>query len=235
MARPNDNGVKKILFLAPGAGYAGTVMTNLFDTFTRKGIGWRKTEGRETTIIYTDKVLLQITHIDPVRWNDHMFKDVDAVFGKKELVEKARERFFHLLVNTPTKSLQKYILEAHSTENNGEVKPRTTYIPEITKVHFNPPMTIVLWDDGTKTTVKCQEGDVYSQETGLALCIAKKSLGNMPNFNNVFKKWIPEEESVYPSTSIIPSWQMTEEFAKVIEESVDKMLKRHNSRGVNCV
>jgi hypothetical protein len=56
-------------------------------------------------------------------------------------------------------------------------------------------MTIVIWDDGTKTIVKCQEGDTYSKETGLALCIAKKALGNMSNFNNVFKKWIPEEKT----------------------------------------
>lgn len=44
-----------------------------------------------------------------------------------------------------------------------------------------------------KTVVKCQEGDVYSKETGLALCIAKKALGNKGNFNDVFHEWIPEE------------------------------------------
>jgi hypothetical protein len=69
-------------------------------------------------------------------------------------------------------------------------------------------MTIVIWDDGTKTTVKCQEGDIFSKETGLALCIAKKSLGNMPNFNNVFKKWIPEEEEEYTTTSTVNVTQL---------------------------
>lgn len=71
-----------------------------------------------------------------------------------------------------------------------------TYEPdcvEITKVIFNDPATIVIWADGTKTVVKCQPGDTYSKETGLALCIAKKYLGNKGNFNEVFKKWIPEE------------------------------------------
>lgn len=66
---------------------------------------------------------------------------------------------------------------------------------EIKDVIFNNPATIVLWKDGTKTVVKCQPGDVYSKETGLALCIVKKALGNEGNFNNVFRKWIPEEES----------------------------------------
>lgn len=64
----------------------------------------------------------------------------------------------------------------------------------IKNVIFNDPATIVLWADGTKTVVKCQEGDEYSEEVGLALCFAKKALGNKSNFNNVFKKWIPEEQ-----------------------------------------
>ncbi len=67
---------------------------------------------------------------------------------------------------------------------------------EIKDVIFNNPATIVLWADGTKTVVKCQEDDVYSEEVGLALCFAKKALGNKSNFNNVFKKWIPEGEPV---------------------------------------
>lgn len=62
----------------------------------------------------------------------------------------------------------------------------------ISKVIFNNPATIVFWADGTKTVVKCQEGDTYSRETGLATAIAKKALGNKGNFNDVFKKFIPE-------------------------------------------
>jgi hypothetical protein len=45
-------------------------------------------------------------------------------------------------------------------------------------VIFNPPATIVLWKDGTKTTVKCDETDRYIPVLGLALCYMKKSLGN---------------------------------------------------------
>lgn len=63
----------------------------------------------------------------------------------------------------------------------------------IDRVIFNDPATIVLWKDGTKTVVKCQEGDTYSEETGLALCVMKKVYGNKGRFNDLFKKWIPEE------------------------------------------
>lgn len=65
---------------------------------------------------------------------------------------------------------------------------------EIREVIFNPPATIVYWQDGSKTVVKCQDGDEYSKEIGLAMCIAKKALGNSGNFNEVFKRWIPVDE-----------------------------------------
>jgi len=76
------------------------------------------------------------------------------------------------------------------------VFPPITRNPDIEKVIFNNPATIVIWKDKTKTVVKCQEGDTYSPELGLAMCISKKYLGNKGNFNEVFKKWIPEDVPV---------------------------------------
>ena len=65
----------------------------------------------------------------------------------------------------------------------------TNYLPEIKNVKFNGPATIVFWADGTKTVVKCQDGDDYSEEVGLAMCIVKKAFGNTSKYNDVFKKW----------------------------------------------
>lgn len=67
-------------------------------------------------------------------------------------------------------------------------------VPGIKNVIFNYPATIVFWEDGTKTVVKCQPDDDYSRETGLALCIAKKALGNKGNFNDVFMKWAKHDD-----------------------------------------
>ena len=63
----------------------------------------------------------------------------------------------------------------------------------IKDVIFNDPATIVLWTDGTKTVVKCQNDDEYDPEKGLAMCIAKKALGNKGNYYSTFTKWLPEE------------------------------------------
>ena len=38
-------------------------------------------------------------------------------------------------------------------------EPNTTKLPEIKDVIFNEPATIIIWKDGTKTVVKCQEGE----------------------------------------------------------------------------
>lgn len=63
--------------------------------------------------------------------------------------------------------------------------------PKIKKVIYNDPATIVLWNDGTKTVVKCMEGDTFSKEMGLAMCICKKVLGSQ--YHRVFKEWITYE------------------------------------------
>lgn len=63
---------------------------------------------------------------------------------------------------------------------------------EIKEVIFNAPATIVIWADDTKTVVKCQPDDEYNAELGLAMAISKKFFGNKGNYNEVFKKWLPE-------------------------------------------
>lgn len=65
----------------------------------------------------------------------------------------------------------------------------TKYKPSITKVIFNPPATIVLWNDDTKTVVKTQNGEVFDPEKGLAMAISKKALGNKGNYFEQIKKW----------------------------------------------
>lgn len=64
---------------------------------------------------------------------------------------------------------------------------------QIKKVHFNNPMTIVIWSDGTKTIVKAKN-EAFDPEKGLAMAIAKKAMGNKYNYIKEFEKWIPKKE-----------------------------------------
>ncbi len=70
--------------------------------------------------------------------------------------------------------------------------PKQKALNSIKNVIFSGPATIVLWSDGTKTVVKCDEKDEFDPEKGLAMAICKKHFGG-GFYNDIFKKWIPEE------------------------------------------
>ena len=78
----------------------------------------------------------------------------------------------------------------------------SSHIPEIKNVIFNNPAIIVFWADGTKTVVKCQDGDEFDPEKGLAMAIVKKAYGNKGSYCNKLKKWLPKEEQVDTNSSL---------------------------------
>lgn len=113
------------------------------------------------------------------------FSIQDVKFGNTTtVVWKDGDKTSIICANVPAYSKETTLAMCFSLRQQG-----------ITSVVFNNPHTIVKWTDGTETRVKCQEGDAYFKQTGLDLCIAKKALGNKGNFNDVFRKWIPEEET----------------------------------------
>ena len=61
-------------------------------------------------------------------------------------------------------------------------------LPNIKKVIFSKPATIVFWSDNTKTVVKCADGEEYNEEVGLAMCIAEKYCGNYSQFKKAVRK-----------------------------------------------
>lgn len=73
------------------------------------------------------------------------------------------------------------------------IRTMQTVIPKIKDVIYNDPATIVFWEDGTKTVVKCKN-EKFDPEKGLAMAFSKKMLGNKGNYYNIFKKWLPEEK-----------------------------------------
>ena len=110
-------------------------------------------------------------------------------------------------------------------------------IPEIKNVIFNDPATIVFWEDGTKTVVKCQEGDEFDPEKGLAMAIAKKAYGNKGSYCNKLKKWLPNEEPVDTNSSLgsifvpkdftftVDSAKFSKSFKKGVSDALDIIFK----------
>lgn len=98
---------------------------------------------------------------------------------------------------------------------------RPTFV--IDKVIFNPPATIVFWKDGTKTVVKCKEGEEFSEWAGIALCLAKKLYG--PNFHKIFKTHCSDPEKTVNDMS-------DSEIAKAARQAINGM---HDARNVNNI
>lgn len=120
--------------------------------------------------------------------HDVMIKNTTATFGgipcKIERID-VREEF-----EEGRTYLRIHALIPHPYEAKFKVNEvNEPHIPKIKDVIFNPPATIVFWDDGTKTVVKC-ENEEFDPEKGLAMTITKKALGNKYEYYNVVKKWL---------------------------------------------
>lgn len=53
------------------------------------------------------------------------------------------------------------------------------------EIIYNDAATIVYWTDGTKTVVKCNENDVYSEYSGFVAAVAKKMYGGANAINRL--------------------------------------------------
>ena len=69
------------------------------------------------------------------------------------------------------------------------------------EVIFAPPATIVYWQDGSRTVVKCGEEDEFSEEIGFVLCFMKKWFGNTGKFNDYINDALVGAKRYYPDLS----------------------------------
>ena len=97
------------------------------------------------------------------------------------------------------KNAIEYIGEVPKSETKTRtvtVEKKVPVIPGIKQVIFNYPATVVIWEDDVKTVVECQKGDNYDMEKGLAMCIAKRMMGNRSNFNKQIRKYTDDVKNV---------------------------------------
>ena len=70
-----------------------------------------------------------------------------------------------------------------------DYEPPLWGIPDINRVLFNPPATIVFWGDGTKTVVKVREGDKFEKYAGFAMACMKKMFGSTGAAMEIMKEF----------------------------------------------
>lgn len=155
------------------------------------------TEGLRPNVILVDEW-------DSIRWpkkNPHLTEHAKAKINEKILLDPNDVDVLERLMSETTLDyikddlcnaydLQRFIYKMSLNSIYGAPK---VYIPDIKKVIFNDPATIVIWADGEKTIVKCQNGEPYDPEKGLAMAITKRALGNKGNYFDEIKKWTKGE------------------------------------------
>lgn len=89
-------------------------------------------------------------------------------------------------------------MDMAATEKKSEQKPRSIEKKEvrnqfilIERVIFNPPATIVLWKDGSKTVVKVHNEE-FDKEKGLAMAILRSEYG--AGIRKLFRKWCADDK-----------------------------------------
>lgn len=100
----------------------------------------------------------------------------------------------------------------------------------IKQVIINEPALIVLWTDGTKTVVKCQNEE-FDPEKGLAMAIAKKALGNTGRYYEVFRKFLPWHHSeLYADGKLVMKLDEIQKspLAKALD-NINRMFKSSNN------
>lgn len=121
----------------------------------------------------------------------------------KEVISKMEKRLANRVhkiiipdVNEEEKEMNYNNIPARVTDNHMKIRAAIPIIkiPEISKVVFNNPATIVFWEDGTKTVVKCMEGQEFNEYYGVACAIMKRFFGNNSKASAFVEKFKEEEK-----------------------------------------
>ena len=68
---------------------------------------------------------------------------------------------------------------------------KTMKIPEVSRIIFNPPATIIMWSDGSKTVVKTTADEDFDEEKGLGMAVLLKLFGSRRAYQKLLEKGAP--------------------------------------------
>lgn len=100
------------------------------------------------------------------------------------------------------------------------------YTPK--QIIYNPPATIVFWEDGTKTVVKCSESETYSEYYGFLAALGKKIFETNSEVNRIVKTYIPkpkEEPKMKPADKSGKKSETFRELKKEHSKNAEKAKK----------
>ena len=105
-------------------------------------------------------------------------------------------------------------------------------IPDIVKIVYNAPATIVFWEDGEKTVVKCAEGQIFDRYAGFCAAVCKRLFGSTAAAKDLmeecdednWKLWAEEEKLRKREEKAQAEKKAQEEKARHKEISMDQLI-----------
>lgn len=117
-------------------------------------------------------------------------------------------------------------------DDEDEDEPLMFGVPDIIKVVFNPPATIVFWEDHTKTVVKCAEGQVFDRYAGFCAAVCKRLFGSTATAKELmesvdednWKLWLEQEKQRRRDEQLAVEQKAHEEKEKTKEVTMDQLI-----------
>ena len=97
------------------------------------------------------------------------------------------------LVND-TKALEKWLIEFFEEVERAQ-KPKPDLVQAV-YFNYEKGATTVVWFDGMRTTISCQNGEDFDEEKAIALCFMKRIFDNKGCFNNYMRKYIDSAQVI---------------------------------------
>lgn len=133
---------------------------------------------------------------------------VQAVFAESEKFGVNPSNIMHSLVDCFNNKVA--VIEKANRTNRNDMMDAMRYAfescPELfaahrncsslepTKVLYSGNRTIVFWNDGDKTIVKCAQGQVFDEYNGFVAALAKKLYGSTSKVKKVIKKTMEHQD-----------------------------------------
>ncbi len=90
------------------------------------------------------------------------------------------------------------------------------------EIIYNDAATIVYWSDGTKTVVKCNENDEYSEYAGFVAAVAKKMYGGTGPINQIIKS-----KKTVRGNGLGQPFRSKKTFEEILNEAAEKATEEY--------
>lgn len=122
--------------------------------------------------------------------SSEMKKILNSIYGRENAMTM-RQGYIYKYPNEKYEKCMVDEFEDHGTPRHSGRYPwvsgkNHSMVPD--RIVFNPPATIVFWKDGTKTVVKCAEGEKFDPYTGFCYAFTEHFLGSISRIKKLCQK-----------------------------------------------